>query len=109
MALVGRNARENEQITFRLADRDDLWLHARERTGAHVVVSGGAPPDDVLEAAAALAAYYSEGRSDSAVDVDVTEVRNVRKIPGGPPGRVTYRNFRTVRVAPTPGRWQPIR
>jgi predicted ribosome quality control (RQC) complex YloA/Tae2 family protein len=107
-ALVGRSARENEEVTFRLARRDDLWLHARERTGAHVILQGGGPdpPAGMVEAAAALAAYYSEGRSDSYVDVDVTPVRNVRKIPGGPAGRVTYHHFRTVRVKPSNEEWQ---
>jgi len=105
-ALVGRNARENEEVTFHLARRDDLWLHVRERTGAHVIVQGGADlPDEVVAAAAALAAYFSEGRSDSAVDVDVAPVRAVRKIPGGAPGRVTYRDFRTVRVSPSTEGW----
>jgi predicted ribosome quality control (RQC) complex YloA/Tae2 family protein len=61
----------------------------------------------MIEAAAALAAYYSEGRGDSYVDVDVTSVRNVRKIPGGPAGRVTYRDFRTVRVKPSTEKWSP--
>ena len=105
-ALVGRNARENEEVTFKLARRDDLWLHVRERTGAHVILQGGAVmSDQVVAEAAALAAYFSEGRSDSAVDVDVAPVRAVRKIPGGAPGRVTYRDFRTIRVAPTAEGW----
>lgn len=100
--LVGRTAGENEEVTFRLARRGDLWLHARERTGAHVIVRDAPDPvpDDLLRGAAQLAAYYSDGRTDTAVDVDVTRARNVRKIPGGPPGRVTYRNFETVRVEP---------
>jgi len=62
--------------------------------------SGGAS-----EGAARLAAYYSEGRTDTRVDVDVTEVRNVRKIPGGAPGRVTYQHFRTLRVEPGIDSW----
>lgn len=108
--IVGRNARENEEVTFRVARRDDLWLHARQRTGAHVVLqSEGAPGDEALEAAAAVAAYYSEGRNDSAVDVDVARVRDVRKIPGGPPGRVTYRRESTLRVTPGIGDWIPDR
>lgn len=107
VAIVGRNARENEEVTFRLARRDDLWLHARERTGAHVVLTGGSGnvSNDVVESAAGLAAHFSEGRSDSRVDVDVTQARNVRKIPGGPPGRVTYRSFRTLRVEPGLDGW----
>ncbi|HLJ66141.1 MAG TPA: NFACT RNA binding domain-containing protein [Chloroflexota bacterium] len=107
VALVGRNARENEEVTFGMSGRTDLWLHARERTGAHVVLKGTDPTPEVVEAAAALAAYFSEGRSDSAVDVDVALVRDVRKIPGGPPGRVTYRSFRTVRVRPGAEGWTP--
>lgn len=109
-AIVGRNARENEEVTFRLARRTDLWLHARQRTGAHVVVpaDGSSVPEDVVEAAAQLAAYFSEGRQDSAVDIDVTQVRNVRKIPGGPPGRVTYQHFRTLRVEPSIDSWTQV-
>lgn len=108
-ALVGRNALENEEVTFRLARRNDLWLHVRERTGAHVILQGGdrGAPDEIIQAAAELAAYYSEGRSDSGVDVDIARPQDVRKIPGGPPGRVTYRNFRTVRVRPSLGTWEP--
>ena len=108
-ALVGQNARENEELTFHLARRDDLWLHARERTGAHVVLrrsNGDDPPDHVVHAAAGLAAYFSEGRSDSRVDVDLTLARDVRKISGGPPGRVSYRSSRTVRVEPSLDPWQ---
>jgi predicted ribosome quality control (RQC) complex YloA/Tae2 family protein len=107
-ALVGRNARENEEVTFRLARRDDLWLHARGRTGAHVILQGAHPPEDVVLAAAAVAAYHSEGRSDSAVDVDVAAARDVRKMPGAAPGRVTYRNHRTLRVAPALGEWMRL-
>jgi predicted ribosome quality control (RQC) complex YloA/Tae2 family protein len=107
-ALVGRSARENEELTFRLARRDDLWLHARERTGAHVVLqSAGSPaPPEVVEQAGQLAAYFSDGRSENRVDVDVTLVRNVRKIPGGAPGRVTYRNFDTLHVRPSRQGWR---
>ena len=107
--ITGRNARENEEVTFRLGTRGDLWLHARGHTGAHVLLRGPDPSDDVIHAAAALAAYFSAARHDTAVDVDVTAVRNVRKLPGGPPGRVSYRNERTVRVEPGRGEWQPVR
>jgi predicted ribosome quality control (RQC) complex YloA/Tae2 family protein len=109
-AMVGRNARENEEVTFRLAGKDDLWLHARERTGAHVVLRQGlSAPDEVVAAAAALAGYYSESRSDSRVPVDIAPPRMVRKIPGGPPGRVSYRNERTLVVEPTVDGWEQER
>lgn len=105
--LAGRSARENEEVTFRLAGRDDLWLHARERTGAHLIVPSNAAEEDLL-GAARLAAHLSAGRTDTRVDVDVARVRDVRKIPGGPPGRVTYRPLRTLRVEPTAEGWDRL-
>ena len=98
--IVGRNARQNEEITFRHAGRDDLWLHVRGQPGAHVIVrSGGRPvPEEVIQRAAELAAYYSPTRDESPVGVDVTERRFVRRVRGGHPGLVTYQNERTVWV-----------
>jgi predicted ribosome quality control (RQC) complex YloA/Tae2 family protein len=92
-------------VTFDLARSDDLWLHARGVPGAHVILRGGsgagaAPPEQVLEQAARLAASHSAARSSSAVEVDVTPRRYVKKVPGGPPGLVRYSNERTVRVTP---------
>ncbi|MGI8826010.1 MAG: Rqc2 family fibronectin-binding protein [Chloroflexota bacterium] len=109
VAIVGKNAHENEEVTFRLGRREDLWLHARQRTGAHVILQGGSGDDAIVIAGGELAAYFSEGRADSGVDVDVTQLRNVRKIPGGPMGRVTYSNFRTLRVKPGIGQWETVR
>lgn len=107
IAIVGRNARENEEVTFRLANRDDLWLHTRGRTGAHVVLRAGqeGPSDGLLTAAAQLAAYYSEGRHDSRVDVDIAAARDIRKVPGGPPGLVTVRHERTLTISPGIDGW----
>lgn len=106
-AIAGRTARENEVVTFRLAGRDHVWLHARGRPGAHVVLQSPKDevPEDVLASAAALAAYLSSGREDTAVDVDIVAVRDVRKLRASPPGRVTYRNERTVRVQPAIAGW----
>jgi predicted ribosome quality control (RQC) complex YloA/Tae2 family protein len=100
--LLGRTARQNEAATFKLSAPDDLWFHARNVPGAHVILrTGGAEPseDDLVEAAA-LAAGYSRARAADRVDVVFTERRNVRAIPGAPPGLVNYRNARTIRVAP---------
>ena len=103
--LVGRSARSNEDVTFRLAKPHDLWLHANGVAGSHVVlrlaVAREASDEDVMEAAA-LAAYFSKARDDAYVDVMVTERQNVRKIKGAPPGLVKVSNVRTVRVAPAP-------
>lgn len=99
---VGRSARENEHVTFRLARGDDLWLHARGLPGSHVIVRCGGRdvPETTLVEAAGLAAYFSPARAEPAVEVDVCRRALVRKLPGGPPGLVTYRAERTLRVAP---------
>jgi predicted ribosome quality control (RQC) complex YloA/Tae2 family protein len=97
---VGRNSRQNEMVSFKKASADDLWLHVRGVPGAHVVIrNDGRPvPASVLEQAASLAAYYSGKRSEGKVDVDVTQIKHVRKIKGAGAGMVTYRNEET-RVA----------
>ncbi len=100
--FVGRNAPQNEQVTFQRGGPNDLWLHARGLPGAHVIVkSGGQPvPDEVVERAAELAAYYSSARQSDQVDVDVTERRFVKRAPGRRPGLVSYRNEETLLVEP---------
>jgi predicted ribosome quality control (RQC) complex YloA/Tae2 family protein len=98
---VGRNARQNERVTFQRAAPEDLWLHVRGLPGAHVVVKCGRQdvPVEVIERAAALAAYYSPARQESGkVAVDVTQRRFVHRLRGGHPGLVTYRNEHTVWV-----------
>lgn len=99
---VGRNARQNEEVTFKRAGPDDLWLHARGVPGAHVVVKCGKQdvPESVVQQAAQLAAYYSPARDEAQVAVDVTRRRYVKRVRGGHPGLVTYRNERTVQVKP---------
>ena len=105
VVLVGRSARSNVELTFRLAEPDDLWLHASGMPGSHVVLkrSGSIESDEeeILEAAG-YAAYFSKGRNDTYVDVIVTARRNVRKIKGAPPGLVRVSNVKTVRVRPKP-------
>lgn len=102
LILVGRNSRQNDEVTFRQSSPTDLWLHVRGAPGAHVIVRGGAQPvsDEALTWAAGLAAYYSALRHEAQVPVDVTERRHVRRIPDGRPGMVTYRQERTLLVAP---------
>jgi len=99
---AGRNARQNEEVTFKRAGPDDLWLHVRGLPGAHVVIKTGkrTVPEEVVQRAARLAAYYSSARDSGQVAVDVTERRFVRRARGGHPGLVTYRNERTVWVEP---------
>jgi predicted ribosome quality control (RQC) complex YloA/Tae2 family protein len=104
LIYIGRSGRENDQVTFDIASPDDLWLHARGVPGSHVILRKRVPNQDedpeAIEAAAALAAYYSSGRESGSVEVDVAERRHVRKIKGGGPGMVTYRNEHTIAVRP---------
>ncbi len=100
--LVGKNNRQNDYITFKAAVRRDTWLHAKDIPGSHVILKEAPypPPEDDLEEAAFLAAYYSKGRESSALAVDYTEVRHVRRRPGGKPGFVFYENYSTITVNP---------
>jgi predicted ribosome quality control (RQC) complex YloA/Tae2 family protein len=98
---IGRTGQQNDEVTFTIANPDDLWLHVRNMPGAHVILrANGRLSEDTIERAASLAAWYSDGRNATAVPVDVTERRHVRKIKGAGPGMVTYRNERTLNVRP---------
>lgn len=100
--LVGRNNRQNDQLTTKSADRRDLWFHTQKIHGSHVILcTGGAVPtdQDLLEAAK-LAAWYSQARESGNVPVDYTEVRNVKKPSGARPGMVIYSTCRTLYVTP---------
>jgi predicted ribosome quality control (RQC) complex YloA/Tae2 family protein len=101
--FVGRNATQNEWVTFERGDPRDLWLHVRGLPGAHVIVKTGGRdvPGEVIRGAAELAAYYSSARDSRQVDVDMTERRFVKRAAGGRPGSVTYRNEQTVLVEPS--------
>ena len=99
---VGRNNRQNEELTFRLARKDDIWLHAQKVHGSHVIISCGGtqPPDDTVTQAAQLAAYYAETAGGQNIPVDVTPVKQVKKPPNAKPGMVIYHTYRTVIVNP---------
>ena len=101
---VGRNNRQNEELTFKLAAKNDIWLHAQKVHGSHVIIAcNGKPvPDDTITEAAQLAAYYSEAGQGANVPVDVTPVKQIKKPSGGKPGMVIYHTYRTVYVAPKP-------
>ena len=101
---VGRNNRQNEELTFKLARKDDIWLHASKVHGSHVIIScgGTTPPDDTITQAAQLAAYYSEHKGGQNLPVDVTPVKQVKKTPSGKPGMVIYHSYRNVIVNPYP-------
>ena len=99
---VGRNNRQNEELTFKLARKDDIWCHASKVHGSHVIIScgGATPPDNTITQAAQLAAYYAETTGGRNVPVDVTPVKQVKKIPNGKPGMVIYHTYKTVIANP---------
>ena len=99
---VGRNNHQNDELTFKLARKDDIWCHASKVHGSHVIIScgGTTPPDDTITQAAQLAAYYSETSGGQNIPVDVTPVKQVKKIPNGKPGMVIYHTYRTVIANP---------
>ena len=100
--IVGRNARENDIVTFRLARSRDLWFHAQGFRGSHVVVrsEGREVPFETVLFAARLAAGYSEARDEDGVPVDYTQRKHVWKVKGGPAGAVHFSQHRTVFVTP---------
>ena len=99
--LVGRNNLQNEELTFKIARKEELWFHAKDTPGSHVVISGNLnPSDEVKTDAAELAAYYSKGRLSNLVQVDMIEVKKLNKPTGRKPGFVTYTGQKTLRVTP---------
>ncbi|GAB3835767.1 NFACT RNA binding domain-containing protein [Hymenobacter jeollabukensis] len=101
--LVGRNAQNNDLLTQRYAHKDDLWLHAKDVSGSHVVIRqrpGHAVPAPVVERAAQLAAWYSRRQNDSLCPVTVTPKKFVRKPKGALPGQVAVEREKVVLVVP---------
>ena len=104
VVLVGRTARDNDILTFKLAAQNDFWLHVAGETGSHVVVRNpaGLPrlPRDTLRFAASLAARYSKAHQGGQVSVHVSRVKDVKKPRGFPAGKVTLSRFDAVRATP---------
>ena len=100
--LVGRNNRQNDLLTTKLAYKTDLWLHVQKAHGSHVIIAsaGAQVPDRTITEAAELAAWYSQARQGHNVPVDLCPVRQVKKPAGAKPGMVVYENYRTVYVTP---------
>lgn len=100
--LVGKNNRQNDQLTLKTAKATDLWLHTQGIAGSHVIIKtdGKQPPEQTIFEAAQLAAYHSKGRSGSQVPVDCTAVKFVKKPAGAKPGMVIFTNNKTLFVTP---------
>ncbi len=100
--LIGKNSRQNEEVTFHQATANDIWLHARGVPGSHVIIkaAGRDIPRSTLEQAASLAAYYSQARGNTSVSVDYTLQKHVRHMKSGGPGMVVYERERTLYAEP---------
>lgn len=100
--LVGRNNRQNDQLTLKTANKNDIWLHTQNIPGSHVILETGGkePSQQVLEEAAQLAAYHSKARDSAQVPVDYCPVRFVKKPAGAKPGMVIFSNQHTLYVTP---------
>lgn len=97
---VGKNNKQNDYLTFKLAARDHIWLHTKDIPGSHVVIHDGNPGGRTIEEAAVLSAYFSKARESSSVPVDYTEIRHVKKPSGAKPGFVIYFEQKTMFVTP---------
>jgi len=97
---VGKNNIQNDYVTFKLADKEDYWFHVKNYPGSHTVLklNKKTPTDDILYEAAKLAATHSKLKTSYTVEVDYTQAKHVKKIPGAKPGMVTYTNYKTIVV-----------
>ena len=101
--FVGKNNLQNEELSMKQAQGLDLWFHAKQMPGSHVILKTGGKtdiPDRAYEEAARLAAYYSSGRQAPKVEVDYTEKRNLKKPPHSHPGYVIYHTNYSMTIEP---------
>lgn len=103
LIIVGKNNKQNDYLTLRLADNEDMWFHTKDIPGSHVVLKSAGKDivdTDIIEAAT-LAAYYSKARMSENVAVDYTQKKNVKKPSGAKPGLVIYEKNNTIYVTPS--------
>ena len=96
----GKNNLQNEALTFKLARKNDLWFHAKDFHGSHVVLDCEQPSEETLRCAAMVAAYYSKGRYSSSVPVNYCPIRNLKRIPGAKHGFVSLTSYKTIYIDP---------
>lgn len=97
---VGKNNKQNDYLTFKLARKYEIWMHTKDIPGSHVVIHSAEPDEQTIREAATLSAYFSKARDSSSVPVDYTEIRQVKKPSGAKPGFVIYFEQKTIFVTP---------
>lgn len=100
--LVGRNNRQNDKLTLKMAEKLDIWLHTRNIAGSHVIIvtNGEYPPDKTIEEAGIIAVKHSKAKNSSQVPVDYTLVKYVKKPVGSKPGKVIFTHEQTIYITP---------
>lgn len=100
MLRFGKNNLQNEALTFKVAHKQDLWFHAKDYHGAHVIVECEEADEQTIRSAAMIAAYFSKGRYSSSVPVNYCPVRSLKRIPGAKPGMVSLGSYKTIYIDP---------
>jgi predicted ribosome quality control (RQC) complex YloA/Tae2 family protein len=100
--FAGRNNKQNDKLTLKTAEKNDIWCHTQNITGSHVIIvtNGETPPDRTIEEACIIASYNSRGRESSQVPVDYCLARYVKKPNGAKPGMVIFTNYKTAYITP---------
>ena len=101
--FIGRNNKQNDYLTFKVANKNDLWFHTENIHGSHVILkldNNTEPSDEIISKVASIAAYYSKGRNSSKVNVQYTEVKNIKKPKNANPGFVIFTHYKTIMVEP---------
>ncbi|CAM2748585.1 Rqc2 family fibronectin-binding protein [Streptococcus mutans] len=99
--LVGKNNLQNDELTFKMSKKGELWFHAKDIPGSHVLIKDNLNPSDEIKTdAAELAAYFSKARLSNLVQVDMIEAKKLNKPSKAKPGFVTYKGQKTLRVTP---------
>ncbi|HJA22146.1 MAG TPA: NFACT family protein [Candidatus Limosilactobacillus intestinipullorum] len=100
LVLVGKNNLQNDRLSFKTANKNEIWLHVKDMPGSHVIIRDTNPSEQTILEAAQLAAYFSKGRNSDNVPVDYLPVKRLHKPNGAKPGFVTFRGQRTLYVTP---------
>lgn len=98
---VGKNNIQNDYLTLKFANKEDIWFHTKNIPGSHVIIKGGNPSEVTIKEAANLAAFYSKGKLSSNIPVDYTPVRYIKKPNGSKPGMVIYSQNKTIYISPS--------